>query len=141
MHRGEARGRWQCVAARAGRNAWSITWQVVADGDCGFDTAGLATTSADPMPRTLLLITLALFGALTAAALWQHGYWGIFEPHLKSFGGAQVFVDLLIALMLVLVWMWHDAKVRGRAIWLWIVLTLLAGSFGPLLYLLTRKPA
>jgi hypothetical protein len=91
------------------------------------------------MQRTLLLVTLVLFGALTAAALWQHGYWGIFEPHLRSFGGAQVFVDLLIALALVLVWMWHDAKAAGRSIWPWIVLTLAAGSFGPLLYLLTRK--
>jgi hypothetical protein len=93
------------------------------------------------MPRSLLLVTLALFGALSAAALWQHGYWGLFEPVFKSFGAAQVFMDLVIALTLILVWMWHDAKARGRNIWPWIVLTLLAGSFGPLLYLQTRKPA
>jgi hypothetical protein len=93
------------------------------------------------MQRTLLLVTLILFGALTAAALWQHGYWGIFEPHFKSFGGAQVFVDLVIALTLVLVWMWRDAKASGRNIWPWIALTLATGSFGPLFYLLTRKPA
>ena len=91
------------------------------------------------MQRTLILVTLVLFGALTAAALWQHCYWGIFEPHTKSFGGAQVFVDLLIALTLVLVWMWRDAKASGRNIWPWIVLTLAAGAFGPLLYLLTRQ--
>jgi len=92
------------------------------------------------MQRALLLVTLVLFGALTAAALWQHGYCGIFEPHLSSFGGAQVFVDLVIALTLVLGWMWHDAKARRRNIWPWIVPTLATGSFGPLPYLLPRKP-
>jgi len=91
------------------------------------------------MQRNLVAITLVLFGALTAAALWQHGYWGIFEPHFQSFGGAQVFADLVIALALVMVWMWHDARATGRNVWPWIAATLTLGSFGPLLYLLTRK--
>jgi Terpene cyclase DEP1 len=91
------------------------------------------------MQRTIVYVTLVLFGALTAIALWQHGYWGIIEPHFKSFGAAQVFADLVIALMLVVVWMWHDAKATGRNVWPWIVLTVIAGSFGPLLYLLTRN--
>lgn len=91
------------------------------------------------MRRTLLITTTVLFGALTAAALWQHGYWGIFEPHFQSFGGAQVFVDLVIALTLFLGWMWNDAKATGRSPWPWIVATLTLGSFGPLFYLLTRK--
>jgi hypothetical protein len=91
------------------------------------------------MQRSLLIITLILFGALSAAALRQHGYWGIFAPHFQSFGGAQVLADLVIALALVMVWMWHDAKATGRTIWPWIGLTLALGSFGPLIYLLTRK--
>ena len=91
------------------------------------------------MRRTLLTTTTVLFGALTAAALWQHGYWGIFEPHFQSFGGAQVFADLVIALALFLGWMWHDAKATGRNPWPWIAATLTLGSFGPLFYLLTRK--
>jgi phosphate/sulfate permease len=92
------------------------------------------------MPRTLLLLTLLAFGALSAAALWQHGYWGILAPHFQTFGGAQVLVDLVIALTLFMVWMWQDARATGRNVWPWIVLTLLGGSFGPLLYLLTRQP-
>lgn len=94
------------------------------------------------MQRTLitivLVMVLALFGALSAAALWQHGYWGIIAPHFQSFGAGQVFSDLVIALTLVMAWMWQDARARGRNPWPWIAATLVAGSFGPLVYLLTR---
>lgn len=92
------------------------------------------------MQRTILRATLLLFGALSAVALWQHGYWGILAPHFRSSGAGQVFADLVIALSLVMVWMVRDAKTSGRAAWPWILLTLVAGSFGPLVYLLT-KPA
>jgi hypothetical protein len=91
------------------------------------------------MHRTLLTTTLISFGALTAAALWQHGYWGIIAPHFQTFGGGQVLADLVIALSLVMVWMWHDARTTGRNVWPWIVVTLFLGSFGPLGYLLTRS--
>jgi hypothetical protein len=93
------------------------------------------------MARTLIIVTLVLFGALSAAALWQHGYFGIFALHFKSFGGMQVLTDLVIALTLVMVWMWRDARATGRNVWPWIVATLALGSFGPLIYLLTRKTA
>ena len=91
------------------------------------------------MQRTVLTATLIVFLALTAVALFQHGYWGIIVPHFQSSGGAQVFVDLVIALGLFLVWMWRDAKAAGRNPWPWLVLTLVAGSIGPLIYLLGRK--
>ena len=90
------------------------------------------------MQRSLLITTLAGFSALTALALWNHGYWGIFAPHFESFAGAQVLVDLVIALTLVLVWLVRDARASGRNPWPWVVLTLTAGSFGPLIYLMTR---
>lgn len=91
------------------------------------------------MQRSLIVFTLILFGALSGIALWHHGYWGIIAPHFQSFGGAQVFVDLVIALVLVMVWMWQDAKTTDRNPWPWLVATLALGSFGPLVYLLTRK--
>jgi hypothetical protein len=91
------------------------------------------------MHRSLLTIALILFGALSAVALWQHGYWGILAPHFQSFGAGQVLADLVIALTLAVVWMWHDAKATGRNVWPWIIVTLVAGSFGPLIYLLTSK--
>jgi len=91
------------------------------------------------MQRIILIVTLIAFSALTAMALWRHGYWGIIEPHLQSFGGAQVFADLVIALALFMVWMWRDARATGRNPWPWIALTLTTGSIGPLIYLLGRK--
>jgi len=92
------------------------------------------------MQRGLIVVTLILFGALSAAALRHHGYFGIFALHFQTFGGMQVLIDLVIALILVMVWMWRDAKATGRNVWPWIIATLALGSFGPLVYLLTRKP-
>ena len=91
------------------------------------------------MQRPLIVVTLVLFGALTAAALWHHGYWGIFAPQLQSLAGGQVLADLVIALVLVLVWLYRDARSQGRNPWPWVVATLTLGSFGPLVYLLTRR--
>ena len=91
------------------------------------------------MARILLVVTLVLFGALTSVAVWHHGYRGIFETMFQSWAGVQVLVDLVIALVLVLVWMWRDAQVLKRSVWPYVLITLVAGSFGPLLYLLTSK--
>jgi hypothetical protein len=92
------------------------------------------------MQRTLLTTVLVLFSALTAAALWQSGgLMGIASWHVKSYGGAQVFADLVIALTLFMVWMWRDAQASGRVVWPWLIATLALGSIGPLLYLLTRR--
>jgi Terpene cyclase DEP1 len=91
------------------------------------------------MQRSILVITLILFGALSGTALWQHGYWGIIAPHFQNFGAGQVLADLAIALILITIWMWQDAKTTGRNPWPWLVATLTLGSFGPLVYLLTRK--
>jgi hypothetical protein len=92
------------------------------------------------MQRTLIIVTLVLFGALSVAALLQHGYFDIFTLPLQTLAGTQVLVDLVIALSLVMLWMWRDAKATGRNIWPWLIVTLALGSFGPLLYLLTRGP-
>jgi Terpene cyclase DEP1 len=91
------------------------------------------------MQKTLLSVTLVLFGVLTAVALQQHGYMGILTPHFVSTAGGQVLADLVIALTLVLFWLVRDAKRTGRNALPWVALTLVAGSFGPLVYLLTKK--
>ena len=91
------------------------------------------------MQRPLIILVLVLFGALTLKALGDVGYVGLFLSALDSAASLQVFADLAIALTLVLVWMWRDAKATGRNIWPWLFATLALGSFGPLLYLLKRK--
>ena len=88
------------------------------------------------MKRILLTITLIAFSALTATALWHHGYWGIFEPQLKTTAGAQVLADLVIALSLFLCWMWRDARTTRRNPWPWLAFILATGSIGALLYLI-----
>lgn len=92
------------------------------------------------MTRPVLALILVPFTALSVAAVWNHGYWGIFAQHFENLAGAQVIVDLAIALILLLAVMRKDARELGRPFTPWLVCTLALGSFGPLLYLWTRKP-
>lgn len=87
----------------------------------------------------VLAVVILAFGALTTIALLDVGYWGILAPHFQSWGAAQVFADLVILAVLSCFWMIADARRRGLAAWPFILVTLLAGSFGPLLYLVTRE--
>lgn len=91
------------------------------------------------MQKTALTLVLLVFGALSAYVVWQVGLWAVWVDNLNHPAGQQVFADLVIALSLVMVWMWHDARRTGRTVWPWLLLTLVVGSFGPLLYLLTGK--
>jgi hypothetical protein len=91
------------------------------------------------MKKPFLFVALIALGGVTAVALWKEGLAGIFAATVLSYGSMQIFVDLVIALTLVMVWMWRDAKCSGRSIWPWIAITLVAGSFGPLLYFITGK--
>lgn len=90
--------------------------------------------------RVIALTTvLVLFAALTTIALFDVGLLGIIEPHFQSWGAAQVFADLVIIALLACVWMVGDARSRGLPAWPFVALTLVAGSFGPLVYLLWRE--
>jgi hypothetical protein len=89
--------------------------------------------------KPLLTLALIAHGGITVGALWIEGLAGIFAAIAHSYGTMQIFADLVIALTLAMVWMWRDAKNTGRNIWPWIVITLAAGSFGPLLYFITGK--
>lgn len=91
------------------------------------------------MQRALLATTTVLFTILTGLVLWQHGYLSVFAHQSQNLIGAQVFADLAIVLSLAMIWMWNDAKLTGRSVWGWILLTLIFGAMGPLFYLLTRK--
>lgn len=90
--------------------------------------------------KALLLIAVILaFGALSALALVEHGYLGIFAFHFTSSAGMQVLSDLVIVCALAMIWMLLDARRTGRRVWPFLVMTVTLGSFGPLLYLLVGE--
>lgn len=93
----------------------------------------------NPISKKVIISILVLFSPLTIVAVLHHGFLGIFTEVFKSYATIQVFVDLLIASILILIWMWHDAKKTNRSFWPWALLTLVTGSFGPLFYLLLQK--
>ena len=86
-----------------------------------------------------LLSVIAAFAVLTAMALLDVGYFGILEPHFQSWGGGQVFADLVIMCVLGIVWMLADSRTSGVNAWPFVIATLFLGSFGPLLYLVARE--
>lgn len=74
--------------------------------------------------------------------------WALAESGLSGFftflselppWGVVLGVDLVIALVMVLSWMFADAKKTGRGLMPFALVTMVSGSFGPLLYQLLRK--
>ncbi len=89
--------------------------------------------------RWMALIILIPFTLLSGYAIAQVGYLGILDYNRYSPAGWQVFTDLVIALVLVLSWLVPEARKNNRNPWPWVLITVLMGSFGPLLYLVTEK--
>jgi hypothetical protein len=86
-----------------------------------------------------LWVVLADFAALSAYAVWQYGVVGLFAAAFANVATATVFVDLVIALSLVMLWMIGDARQRRTTVLPYLVTTLALGSIGPLLYLIRRE--
>ena len=89
--------------------------------------------------RLGLIVLLADFVALTAYAVYYHGYLAFFELHAMNAIQIQIFTDLVIALSLFLVWMLRDARERGISPAPYVVLILTLGSIGALAYLIRRS--
>lgn len=94
----------------------------------------------DSIPKPLLLFITVSFTALTAYAGYEFGVIGIFREGVRNSGTLQILVDLFICGFFFIAWLKHDAQRMNRSFLLWTIVTLTVGSFGPLLYLLTRKP-
>ena len=89
--------------------------------------------------RIALGIVLANFSAMTAYAIYRYGFAGSLALCFANAATTTLFVDACIALGLVAMWMWQDARARGRS-WLpYALLTIGFGSVGPLLYLITGR--
>jgi len=83
-------------------------------------------------------IVLADFLALNAYVVYQYGYIGFVELVTANAATTAALVDLVIALSLVVTWMVRDARERGVSSVPYVILTLVLGSVGPLLYLFRR---
>jgi hypothetical protein len=89
--------------------------------------------------RTFFLFAVfAAFTLYTAIVVMEHGYTGFIELALSGGWGAQVFIDLVIALLLFMSWMLPDARERGIPAAPYAILILGAGSIGALAYLVHR---
>ena len=90
-------------------------------------------------PRQVgLSMVLVGFAALNGYCFYTFGTAGFLHAALANAATVAVFLDLLIALTMVAVWMVRDAAQRGAAVLPFLLLTLFLGSMGPLLYLLRR---
>ena len=85
-----------------------------------------------------LIAVFAAFSIYTAIVVLNQGYTGFIELALTGGWGAQVFIDLCIALILFTIWMVPDARERGIPAWPYFVAILTTGSVGALAYLVHR---
>ncbi|MFP3895192.1 DUF2834 domain-containing protein [Exiguobacterium indicum] len=93
----------------------------------------------DSIPKPLLLVITIAFAVLTAFSIIDFGVLGIFAEATQNTATLQIFVDLILCALFIIVWLRHDTRRTGRSFPLWAIITLAIGAFGPLLYLLTRK--
>jgi hypothetical protein len=91
------------------------------------------------MRKLVILAVLLGFGAYSVYAMLQVGYFGIWQAGIANVGALQVLIDLIIICALACTWMLVDARDKGLNAWPFVLITLAAGSFGPLLYLLYRE--
>ena len=93
-----------------------------------------------PMKLRLFSVfaVFAAFSIYTAIVVMNHGYTGFLELALTGGWGAQVFIDLCIALILFTLWMVPDARKLGIPAWPYFLAILTTGSVGALAYLVHR---
>ena len=91
--------------------------------------------------KTIAIALLIPFTMLTVYAVYKVGYIGVIDYQRHSPAGWQVFADLVIACLLLLMWIFPDARKRGRNPWGYALITVVLGAFGPLLYWALGKSA
>ncbi|HSH01401.1 MAG TPA: DUF2834 domain-containing protein [Anaerolineae bacterium] len=88
------------------------------------------------MKRITIIGTLILFSILTLIALFTDGLSGFPTAITYSYASLQIYIDLVIAIIIINVWLWHDARQNNHNPWPWLIASLIVGSFSPLIYLL-----
>ncbi len=94
------------------------------------------TAFSAPTQRTLLIVTLVLFSALTGVAMVTDGLPGTLAAIRFNWASLQIYTDLVIAVAVICVWIYGDARSRGENPWPWIIAAFVVGMFSPLVYLL-----
>jgi hypothetical protein len=94
-----------------------------------------------PSAAATIALSIAVVALLipTILAIAQVGLLGIFTSITSSWASVQIFVDLLIVCVLALIWIYRDSRATGRTFWPWLLLTLAAGGFGVLGYLIAGQ--
>ena len=88
----------------------------------------------------LSLAALAAASALAASALAEPDDFGYALLALLIFGGIILLIIGLIAVWILLaVWVYRDAKKRGMEATLWLLVVLLTGIIGLIVYLIVRR--
>lgn len=91
--------------------------------------------------RFMLITVLAIFSIYTGWIVWEFGYTSVFEVSLREQPSTQVLVDLFVMGGILLAIMILDNQRNGRPfrkVAPFVVVTLLAGSIGPLLYFIVH---
>lgn len=100
---------------------------------------GNSTSLSRSTQQILLVVVLVLFGAFTAVALAVEGIVGIVHAIKSNLMSIQIFIDLVLAVVVIDLWVLRDARSRSRNPWPWMVASLMTGMFAPLVYLLVRS--
>lgn len=81
---------------------------------------------------------IAVFG-YTAYVIATDGYISIVHAAMASPAAIQITLDLVAALLLVVMWIYKDARNLNSNPWPWIIGTCMLGTSVPLLYLVIRE--
>ncbi len=88
----------------------------------------------------LSLAALAAVSAYATRVLAEPGDFGYAFLALLIFGGIILFIiGLFVVWILLAVWVYRDAKKRGMEATLWLLLVLLTGFIGLIVYLIVRR--
>lgn len=93
------------------------------------------------MRLPLLVVVLVSFVAFSFYRVAGQPFFGFLTLAWNDPWGGQVFVDLVIALSLFLVWARRDAASRGLPFLPYALVTVFLGSMGALAYLIHRELA
>jgi len=88
--------------------------------------------------RALVALVLSGFLFKTGIVLVRFGYLGFFEVATSNAVVLQFFLDLVICLSLIAVWIYFDARNLGISPWPFIVAGGIFGIAGPLAYVIRR---